>query len=255
MPMAGDSEFDALQRDDVLERLAQRIAQLPPTQKTVLALYYHEDLEPAEIATCLDMTESEIDQIRAETVGLLQTMLATQMGLPEPPASFEQPRDAGGTGLPVLIFCTVAVCAAIILIGMTSAMLGGAPPIKSEAPRPDTAELNAHTLQDAVGVESKPTSMDPPVRSTSGYASLLPTPGSLIKGFPGSPYQPPVTSKPVLRRFGTESDVRGRRFHRKLSAVDNWGSKRKWPKAFVLYLEAHQKFLRKLQENSQTASL
>jgi len=48
---------------------------------------------------CLDLTECEIEQIRVETVGLLQTMLAGQIGLPELPASLEQPRDAAGPGL------------------------------------------------------------------------------------------------------------------------------------------------------------
>jgi DNA-directed RNA polymerase specialized sigma subunit len=71
---------DSLQRDDVLELLVQCIAQLLPTQKIVLALYYHEDLEPAEIAACLNLTECEIEQIRAQTVGLLRTMLATDRG-------------------------------------------------------------------------------------------------------------------------------------------------------------------------------
>jgi DNA-directed RNA polymerase specialized sigma subunit len=100
--MGGNSsifEFDALQRDDVLGLLVQCIGQLSPMQKTVLALYYHEDLELAEIATCLDLTEREIEQIRAETVGLLQSMLAGQIGLPELPARLEQPRDADGPGL------------------------------------------------------------------------------------------------------------------------------------------------------------
>jgi RNA polymerase sigma factor for flagellar operon FliA len=99
--MAGDSsisERDALQRDDVLELLAQCIVQLPPTQKTVLAMYYHEDLELAEMAACLGMTECEIDQVRAETVGLLRTMLAGQIGLAELPASFDND-DADGAAV------------------------------------------------------------------------------------------------------------------------------------------------------------
>jgi len=73
------SEFDALPRDEVLELLVQCISQLPPTQKTILALYYHEDLEPAEIAACVGLTEGELDQVRGETVGLLRTMLAAQI--------------------------------------------------------------------------------------------------------------------------------------------------------------------------------
>ena len=92
--MVGDSsisEFDALQGDVVLELLAQCIAQLPLAQKTVLALYYHEDLAATEIATCLGLTDCEIDQVRTETVGLLQSILAAQIGLPELAPSFDKP--------------------------------------------------------------------------------------------------------------------------------------------------------------------
>ena len=95
------SEFDALQRDEVLELLVECISQLSPTQKTILALYYHEDLEPAEIAACVGLTEGELDQVRAETVGLLRTMLVAQIGLPELPASFDRPQEAE-IGLPEL---------------------------------------------------------------------------------------------------------------------------------------------------------
>jgi DNA-directed RNA polymerase specialized sigma24 family protein len=83
---------------DVLELLVQCIAQLPLTQKTVLVMYYHENPDLAEIAAYLDLTECEIERIRAETVGLLQTMLAGQIGLRELPVSLEQPRDADGIG-------------------------------------------------------------------------------------------------------------------------------------------------------------
>ena len=90
------SEFDALLRDEVLELLVQCISRLSPKEKTILALYYHEDLEPAEIAACVRLTEGELDQVRAETVGLLRTMLVAQIGLPERPASFDKPYDADG---------------------------------------------------------------------------------------------------------------------------------------------------------------
>ena len=88
------SESGALPRDEVLELLVQCISQLSPTQKTILAMYYHEDLEPAEIAACVGLTEGEFDQVRAETVGLLRTMLTAEIGLPELPASLDEPRDA-----------------------------------------------------------------------------------------------------------------------------------------------------------------
>ena len=93
------SEFDALPRDEVVELLVQCISRLSPTQKTILALYYHEDLKPAEIAASVGLTEGEVDQVRAETVGLLRTMLAAQIDLPELPASFEKPQEAQ-IGLP-----------------------------------------------------------------------------------------------------------------------------------------------------------
>ena len=93
-------EFDASQRDDIVELLARCIAELPPTEKTLLALYYHEDLEATEIATCLGLTDCEIEQIRTETVGLLQSMLAAQIGLPELPAGLDK-LEADGAGLVV----------------------------------------------------------------------------------------------------------------------------------------------------------
>jgi hypothetical protein len=88
----------------------------------------------------------------------------------------------------------------LVFIGVASAALSilWDSPKKTEPLKPDTAELNAHTQQDAVAAESKPTSMDPPVRSTSGYSSLLPTPSLVEKGLPGSPYQEP---SPVIKVF------------------------------------------------------
>ena len=75
------SEFEALPRDEVLELLVQCILQLSPTQKTILAMYYHEELETAEIAACVGLTEGELHQVRAETLGLLRTMLTAQIDL------------------------------------------------------------------------------------------------------------------------------------------------------------------------------
>ena len=116
--MVGDfsiSDFNALPRDEVLELLVQCISRLSPTRKTILAMYYHEDLGPAEIAACVGLTEAELDRVRVETVGLLRTMLAAQIGLPKLPASFDKPHDDPGadvlvndqgreslTGFPVL---------------------------------------------------------------------------------------------------------------------------------------------------------
>ena len=88
-------ESDDPQYKEAVLRLAKCISMLPCLQKKLLALYYFENMPLADIAACLDLTECEIEQIRAETVGLLRTMLAAQIGLPELPASFDN-RDADG---------------------------------------------------------------------------------------------------------------------------------------------------------------
>jgi DNA-directed RNA polymerase specialized sigma subunit len=92
------SEFGGLQREAVLELLAQCIVQLSPTQQTVLAMYYHENLEPTEIGARLDLTECEIEQVRVEMSGLLRTMLAAQIGVPELPGNFDND-DADDAGV------------------------------------------------------------------------------------------------------------------------------------------------------------
>ena len=73
-PQGGD--FNASERGELLSQLVQYIVQLPPTTKKVLAMYYHENLHPAEIATCLGLTEHDVELIRARTVRLLQTNLS-----------------------------------------------------------------------------------------------------------------------------------------------------------------------------------
>jgi hypothetical protein len=101
---------------------------------------------------------------------------------------------------------------------------------KNVAPKVDTAQLNAQTTeQRPVETKPEPALFDPTARSTSGYRSSLPTSSLVIKGFPGSPYQPPVTSKSALRRFASESDAKQRSAVGKKSA-ENRDSTRKWPK-------------------------
>jgi hypothetical protein len=121
---------------------------------------------------------------------------------------------------------------------------------KSVPLKMDAAQLSAQLAQqDAVDVKSKSVMLDPPVRGTLGYLSSLPTPELAIKAPPASPDQPALVKKPAAQRFGTESEARWWRFPHRLSAAAQKpghvrDSKRKWPKAFIDYLEAHQDFLR-----------
>jgi RNA polymerase sigma factor for flagellar operon FliA len=66
---------DPLQRKRDILLLAQRLGQLPRVQKKVLAMYYYENLQPAEIASYLGLTEHGIELILSQTVRLLQTKL------------------------------------------------------------------------------------------------------------------------------------------------------------------------------------
>jgi RNA polymerase sigma factor for flagellar operon FliA len=67
--------LDALERKEVLSLLAQRMEQLPPVHKRILAMYYYENMRLSEIAACFGLTESRICQIHTQTVGLLRKYL------------------------------------------------------------------------------------------------------------------------------------------------------------------------------------
>jgi RNA polymerase sigma factor for flagellar operon FliA len=69
------SAIDALERKEIISLLAKRMAQLPDLQKKVLAMYYYENMQLAEIATIFGLTESRICQIRGEAVEVLRKYL------------------------------------------------------------------------------------------------------------------------------------------------------------------------------------
>ena len=79
-------EFGPSDRNKVLKLLAQRIAQLPRIPKKVLALYYYENLRPAQIATGLGLTENETELIRTQTVRLLRNKLVEDLEQSDRPA-------------------------------------------------------------------------------------------------------------------------------------------------------------------------
>jgi len=65
----------ALGREEALSLLSQKIAQLPPGPKKVLAMHYHEHIPLSDIAACFGVTESMICQIDAQIVALLRNYL------------------------------------------------------------------------------------------------------------------------------------------------------------------------------------
>jgi DNA-directed RNA polymerase specialized sigma subunit len=65
----------ALGREEVLSLLSQKIAQLTPGPRKVLAMHFHEHLGLSEIAACIGVTESLICQIHVQIVALLRNYL------------------------------------------------------------------------------------------------------------------------------------------------------------------------------------
>jgi RNA polymerase sigma factor FliA len=69
------SAVHALERKEIISLLAKRMAQLPELQRKVLAMYYYENMQLAEIAAIFGLTESRICQIRGEAVEVLRKYL------------------------------------------------------------------------------------------------------------------------------------------------------------------------------------
>ncbi len=59
---------DTLEKEELLQLLTQRIAELPDIPRKILAMYYFENLRLAEIAAVFGLTESRICQIHAQTI-------------------------------------------------------------------------------------------------------------------------------------------------------------------------------------------
>ena len=47
-----------MEPEDIVALLAQRMAKLPAVQRKVLAMYYYEEMQLRDIATCFGLTES-----------------------------------------------------------------------------------------------------------------------------------------------------------------------------------------------------
>jgi RNA polymerase sigma factor for flagellar operon FliA len=67
---------DTLEKQELLEILTQRIAELPDIPRKILAMYYHENMRLAEIAAVFGLTESRICQIHSQTIIGLRAYLA-----------------------------------------------------------------------------------------------------------------------------------------------------------------------------------
>lgn len=66
---------ETLEKAELIELLASRLAELPSMQKKILALYYFEGLRFNEIAKVFDLTESRISQIHKLALGKLGALV------------------------------------------------------------------------------------------------------------------------------------------------------------------------------------
>lgn len=74
-PSVRKADLEVMQSEEV-DALRQAITELPPKERTVLSLYYYEELNLRQIAEVLHLTESRISQIRTQALSRLQTMLS-----------------------------------------------------------------------------------------------------------------------------------------------------------------------------------
>ncbi|MEO8370741.1 MAG: FliA/WhiG family RNA polymerase sigma factor [Candidatus Solibacter sp.] len=67
-----------LERTELERLLASSIEQIPEIEKTVLSLYYHEELTLREIAQIVNLHESRISQLKSQAIVRLRSHLAHQ---------------------------------------------------------------------------------------------------------------------------------------------------------------------------------
>lgn len=68
---------DRLDQQETVAAIRGAIGTLPPKERTVLALYYYEELNLRQIAEVLHVTESRISQIRTQALKRLRQQLAS----------------------------------------------------------------------------------------------------------------------------------------------------------------------------------
>jgi DNA-directed RNA polymerase specialized sigma subunit len=65
--------------EKVLSLIVQRIMELPPVTKKVLAMYYYENTQLCDIAACVNLPESKVCEMHRETLALLRGYVLTAL--------------------------------------------------------------------------------------------------------------------------------------------------------------------------------
>ena len=70
-----ESSLDGITREEQVESMAVALTRLPERERTVLVLYFYEELNLREIAELLHLTESRISQIRSAALNRIRRMM------------------------------------------------------------------------------------------------------------------------------------------------------------------------------------
>ncbi len=76
--ISGDEEnwpSRLLERSELQKLLAEAIGKMPDIEKTVLSLYYHEELTLREIAKIVSLHESRISQLKSQAIMRLRSYM------------------------------------------------------------------------------------------------------------------------------------------------------------------------------------
>jgi RNA polymerase sigma factor FliA len=89
---AAENPVEQTSRLELKQVIFERLKELPPIQRKVLALYYIEDMHLREIAEAFNLTESRICQIHAQAILTIRAyVLRLESGLVKPSATASQP--------------------------------------------------------------------------------------------------------------------------------------------------------------------
>ena len=78
--IAGETQHEIEERVNLgqeTELLTEALMQLKPQERTVLTLYYFEELKLYQIAAVLEVTESRVSQIRSKAIEKLRVQMAS----------------------------------------------------------------------------------------------------------------------------------------------------------------------------------
>lgn len=78
---SGGSPCNEAMRNELIDRLSPLMNELTPRERTVLSLYYTEELTMSEIAGIMNITEGRVSQLRSQALGRLRKIFATRYGL------------------------------------------------------------------------------------------------------------------------------------------------------------------------------